>query len=393
MSARPTALLLAPEAPYPVAGGGALRTASLLEYLARRYDTDAIVFRQPDAPDPAFPRNLIRRLLVLDLPYHARSLPAKAARNLSRMLRGVPPLLDRFRGFGDRIAGWLDGRRYQLGLIEHFWCAPYREQLAGHCERVVLDLHNVESALHARCAQSEGWPAALAHRRFHHASLALERALLPRFDLVLASSEADAGRVRAIAPTSRTGVFPNTIQFIPRPHPAEQDAIIFTGNLEYHPNQTAVRFFRSRIWPLLRARWPTLIWRLAGKNPDAVRKYVREDQRIELIGPVEDAIAYLARAKVAVVPLLAGSGTRFKIVEAWAAGRAVVSTSSGAEGLPVHNGEHLLIADSAEDFAQAVSALLESSERRSALGSAGRQLYERCLTWEAGWSSLEKLGI
>ena len=110
--------------------------------------------------------------------------------------------------------------------------------------------------------------------------------------------------------------------------------------MEYHPNLTAVRFFRLEIWPRLRDRWPQLVWRLVGKNPKAVQRFTRGDPRIEVVGPVQDAVCELARSRVAVVPLLSGSGTRLKILEAWAAGLPVVSTTLGAEGLPVRDGEN-----------------------------------------------------
>jgi glycosyltransferase involved in cell wall biosynthesis len=125
-----------------------------------------------------------------------------------------------------------------------------------------------------------------------------------------------------------------------------------------------------------------------GRNQHAVRRFTDGDRRIELTGPVPDAVAELASAQVAVVPLLAGSGTRLKIMEAWAAGRAVVSTSLGAEGLDVRHGKHLLLADDPAGFAAAVSKLLESEELRGQLGAAGRALYERCYTWEAAWAGL-----
>jgi glycosyltransferase involved in cell wall biosynthesis len=104
---------------------------------------------------------------------------------------------------------------------------------------------------------------------------------------------------------------------------------------------------------------------------------------------VQDAIAELARAKVAVVPLLAGSGTRLKILEAWAAGLPVVSTRLGAEGLPVEDGRHLLIADTAAGFAEAVSHLLENADLRDCLGRAGRSLLEAEFTWERAWRCLD----
>jgi glycosyltransferase involved in cell wall biosynthesis len=169
----------------------------------------------------------------------------------------------------------------------------------------------------------------------------------------------------------------------------EEEAIVFSGNMEYHPNFSGVRFFRKEVWPLLRERWPGLAWRLLGKNPSVVRRFTSGDDRIQVVDTVEDAVRELARSKVAVVPLLVGSGTRFKILEAWAARVPVVSTTIGAEGLPVHDGEDVLLADTAEDFAEAVSRLLESPELRRKLARAGRLLLEKEFVWETAWKDLD----
>ena len=387
---RPSALLLSPESPYPLAGGGALRTASLLHYLARSYDVDLVVFNDPARDGiPKLPPGLARRINIIDLPRHRRSPLARAVRNASRMAREASPLVDRFAGFEAAIQTAVGGRHYDIGVVEHFWCAPYGELIANCCARTVLDLHNIESVLHARCAEVEDGVAGFAHRVFRGASLELERTWLPRYGQVLTPSENDARLARAIAPRARIAVYPNTIPFTPLPARGDDYAIVFSGNLEYHPNRLAVRFFREEVWPLLRDRWPGLTWRLIGKNPEAVRPFAAGDPRIELHGPVIDAVAELARARLAVVPIQAGSGTRLKILEAWAAGVPVVSTGMGAEGLPVIDGKHLLIADSATTMADAISRVLETPELGARLGQAGRSLLEQEFTWESGWAKLD----
>jgi hypothetical protein len=374
-----------------MAGGGQLRAASLMEYLGRHYDLDAIVFRQPGEPDPAglFPTGMLRRITVLDLPANGRSFAARAVRNLGRVVRQVPPLVDRFAGFSAAIARAVAGSRYDVGLIDHSWCAPYLEQLAPVCARTVLDLVDVESVLHGRCAAVEGPATAAAHRVFQHASQELERAWLPRFSLVLATSQADVDLASAVAPKARFAVYPNALPPTPLPEAGDQEAIVFSGNMEYHPNITAVRFFRAEIWPRLRERWPNLVWRLVGKNAAAVRRFTAGDPRIEVVGPVVDAVGELARSRVSVVPLLTGSGTRLKILEAWAAGLPVVSTTIGAEGLGVRNEETALLADGADAFASAVTRLLTCMELRRRIGSAGRLLLEKEFTWETAWKKLD----
>ncbi len=199
MATKPAALLLAPETPYPMAGGGALRTASLLHYLSTRYDVDLIVFRQPGAADPRreIPGELVRNLTVIDLPGNGRSTAARLLRNASRVLRSVTPLMDRFAGFGDSIAAATAGKQYAVGVVEHFWCAPYHTQVSAVCERTVLDLHNIESMLHQRCAASGAGAPAFAHRLFASVSRDLERAWLPRYSTVLVASASDAEAARA----------------------------------------------------------------------------------------------------------------------------------------------------------------------------------------------------
>jgi len=382
--------MLCPEPPYPLAGGGAWRTASLLNYLAARCTVDLIVFRQPAAPDPrpAIPPGLARRVDVIELPPHGRSLPARALRNAVRFLRGRPPLPDRFGGFENELSAVLRNRAYEIALIEHFWCAQYAGLLERCARRVVLDLHNIESALHASCAAAEPWPAAAFHRRFSRVCEQMERALLPRFGCTLTASDEDTARVRAIAPSARALTYPNAIPLVEQPCVAEEDVIAFSANFAYGPNAGAVRFFARDIWPVLSARHRNLVWRLIGSNAHAVRQYISRCPRVEIVENVSDSVAALASARVAVAPLLAGSGTRVKILEAWAAGRAVVSTSVGAEGLGARDGEHLVLADSPAALASAVTGLLNAPGERLRIGGAGRRLYEQRFTWERAWRIL-----
>jgi glycosyltransferase involved in cell wall biosynthesis len=165
--------------------------------------------------------------------------------------------------------------------------------------------------------------------------------------------------------------------------------IAFSGNMEYHPNLSAVAFFRNEVWPQLRERWPQLVWRLIGKNPDAVRRFTMGDPRIQTTGTVANAVQELARARVAVAPLLAGSGTRLKILEAWAAGVPVVTTTVGGEGLPIRHEETVLIADGGPEFGAAVTRLLTCTDLRRQLGDAGRLLLEKEFTWETAWKKLD----
>jgi glycosyltransferase involved in cell wall biosynthesis len=374
-------------------GGGAFRSASLLEYLARRYAVHLIAFRQAGDPDPglAIPPGRVDRLDLIDLPYHSKKQLARVIRNSSRIVRNRPPLVDRFSASGRQVANLLANERYDIAVIEHFWCAPYHEQVRPHSKCVILDLHNIESVWHNSLAGSENGLRSWALRRFATACVALERRWLPQFDSILATSAQEADLTRELAPEVPVLVYPNALPERAQPHRQERPAVVFSGNLEYSPNISAVRFFRESIWPGLAARYPELKWIIVGKNPDAIRQLVSGDRRIEITGPVEDAVAVLATCRVAVVPLRAGSGTRVKILEAWSAGTPVVSTTLGADGLDCTDGTHLLLADDPGHFIDSVSKLLSSSQDRVRIASAGRRLLEDRYTWPAAWRILDSI--
>ena len=296
-------------------------------------------------------------------------------------------MVDRFTASpaGLRLTEWLNGRYYDVAVIEHFWCSPFAGILRPHASRLVLDLHNIESEWHERMASLERWPLSHAHRRFAAAARRLERQWLSQFDTVMVTSEREHlqhGLESAV-------VYPNTIPAVPAPAGARRPQIVFSANLEYQPNISAVKWFGEEIWPQLQRRHPGIEWVLVGRRPEAIR-HVLPSGRVRTTGEVESAWPEIAASLVSVVPIRSGSGTRIKILEAWAAGTPVVSTSLGAEGLPA---EALAIADTAEGFAAKVSSLLANEEERTKLAAAGRNAFNMGFTWEAGWKLLSGHGI
>ena len=134
-----------------------MRATSVLEYLARRFSVHGIFFREPGAPDPAaaIPPGRLDRADVVELPFHSKRPLARVLRNASRLARNRSPLIDRFSGFEAQIERILNGQSYEAAFIEHFWCAPYVQQLRPRAKRVIVDLYNVESAWHRSMAASE----------------------------------------------------------------------------------------------------------------------------------------------------------------------------------------------------------------------------------------------
>jgi glycosyltransferase involved in cell wall biosynthesis len=385
-------LMLSPEPPYPLNSGGAFRTASLLHYFARFAQVDLVLISASGRP-ALLPPGLVRSQQVIPLPHHNSGVAARYFRNGRRALQGVPPLIDRFAGLSEPIARAIQGHRYDVGVVEHFWCAPYVRQLEKFCAKTVLDLHNIESVLHERCSSLGNGLIQAGHRRFAAASRKLESALLPRFSAILATSEEDARVVRERAAGTCVHVYPNSLPWVDTPHCPESPRLVFSANFEYHPNIDAVRFLVGDIWPELRKLRPELRLRLVGRGDGFIRHLLPpgspEDTGIEVTGPVEDARAEIAQARIVVAPLRAGSGTRIKILEAWAAARCVVATPLAAEGLAAHDGVNIALESDPGSFAARVALLLHDPVSRQRLAAEGRRTFEHHYCWEMAWKNLD----
>src|SRR5205823_5460507 len=207
--------------------------------------------------------------------------------------------------------------------------------------------------------------------------------------VVLAASENDAATVRKISPQARVSVYPNSIPPLEMPKAAEESCIVFSGNFEYHPNIDAVRFLTCEIWPQVRRRYPELRLHLVGRGDRFIRHLLPPGSSVHATGPVEDAIPEIARARLVVAPLRAGSGTRIKILQAWAAARAVVATPLAAEGLDAREGVNIALASDATAFINAIDRLLCNSAVRRTLATGGRRTFESGYTWEAAWNYLK----
>ncbi len=379
--------MLSAERPYPLHGGGAYRTASLLHYFAQFADIDLILLAE-DAHEAPVPAGILRSQHVITLPKHIKTIGERYKRNIARAIRGVPPLIDRLAGQEAEIKRLLAGKHYDLAIVEHFWCAPYLETLKPYCGETVLDLHNVESVLHRSCAKIDTPLIALGQLRFAAAAEKLEKQWLPGYSRVMVTSEADALRVQELAPGARTIVYPNALPCREKPQVPEKPLIVFAANFEYHPNIDAVRFLADEIWPLVREKHPELTLRLVGRGNKFVRHLITDTTGIEFSGPIPDTLPEVAAATAVVAPLRAGSGTRIKILEAWAAGRAVIATPLAAEGLEARDGSNILLGSAAGEVALQLCRAVEDRHLRERLGSAGRHLFEDRYSWPAAWRNL-----
>jgi glycosyltransferase involved in cell wall biosynthesis len=203
---------------------------------------------------------------------------------------------------------------------------------------------------------------------------------------VIAVSDADARSFLRLAPGHPVSVVPNGIyaQWYAQ-HDSSLDlgnhALVFTGSMGYRPNVDAALWFVHQVWGKVRAQVPEAQFFIVGNNPHNRLNMLRERDHVQITGWVPDVNPFLHAATVYVVPMRMGSGTRLKLLQAMAAGRAVVSTTTGAQGLTVQDGVELRLADTAEGFAQAIVTLLNDAEQRQRLGETGRLYVQNYYDW------------
>ena len=288
-------------------------------------------------------------------------------------------------------------KTYDLVQIEGLEMVPYGFQIlqmAGDRPLVVFDNHNAEFLLQKRAALMDGrsiarWPAALYSWLQWQKLYRYERAFCQAVDGIVAVSEPDRRMLSSLAPRRPVVNVPNGIEisrYVPQPLlPKSPPSLVFTGKMDYRPNVDAMLWFGLKVLPRVRSQLDIKL-QIVGMDPHRRLDRLRAEPDIELTGEVEDVVPYIHGASVYVTPMRVGGGTRFKVLEALACARPVVSTSLGVEGIPVRDGEHILIADDAASFADAVVSLLRdqagAGDRSRALGEAARSFVETQFSWK-----------
>ena len=385
-------LFLTPQLPYPPEKGTALRNWGLISGLAARHDVAVLSFLDPGQDSQ--PAQVLRATCTR---VEAVAPPARSVRSRLRDLIGTRQADMAIRlasqAFAQRLREWLAQDSYDVVHVEGIELAPYVPLIGAADPRplIVFDDHNCEYLLQQRVFLTDlrapaRWPGAaysfIQWRRLRR----LEAWACRQVDRVLAVSEADAAALRRLVPDVRVTVIPNGIDselYRPRTETSVPPTpeLVFTGTMDFRPNVDAVLWFARRAFPQVKAAAPEVHFSVVGQRPHRRLDSLRQDPAVTLTGWVEDPRPFIARAAVYVAPLRMGGGTRLKLLEAMALGKAVVATRLGAEGFPVQHERELLLADTPEEFAATVIALLRSPERREELGRAGRRFVEERYDW------------
>lgn len=396
MSARSSILFLSQCLPYPPHSGVTSRTFNVLKQLQQEFDVVLLAyFRRNHQPDPDA-RQAARRALEKCVTRVGTPVAIRAEHAITRRLwdhlrsvltgRAYTYYEHESRDYRDQLQRALAEAPPALihldGLNLHGWLPdlPPVPQVCTH--------HNIESdVLRLRAARTTS--PLLRRYVLHQAGLVagLERRLSPRFRLNVMMSELDGERLRRLAPGARTIVVPNGVDttfFVPDPSRAVVPGrAVFLGGTYVFPNRDGVEYLLQDIWPDIRAAYPAATLQLIGQTPEEDRARYERVSGVACLGFVPDVRPHVAEAGCCVVPLRVGGGTRLKILDAWAMGKAVVSTSLGCEGLETVDGDNILVRDDPKDFARAVVDVLSDAGLRNKLERNARKTAERRYSWDS----------
>lgn len=379
-------LFLSTRSPYPLTGGHALRTFHLLREAARRHYVSFLTFVQHEEEwdGLAVLREFCEDVVALPVPSD-RSRLALGAGLLANVPSSQPFVARKYdtRAMRRAVAQMCDAAPVDLMHLDMLPLAAYMNQ-AGSAPTVLVD-HNVEYILLERRAKTE---RGLARRFWTTQAERLRRfeaAAVQRATRVIAVSDVDADILRRMAPGAEVRTVPNGVDleyFQPSTGGEDPDELVFVGAMTHYPNVDSVRYFAEAIWPRIRAARPAARLTIIGVHPPESVRALENEPGITVTGRVPDIRPYVHKAAVYVVPLRVGGGTRLKILDAMAMGKAIVSTSVGCEGLEVTDGHDILTADTPEDFAARALAVMDDEARRASLGAAARTTVQARYGWE-----------
>lgn len=371
----------------PLNTGGRLRSFHILSELSRKHQVTLFTTHGPNDDPAALAARLPHCREIVSIPYDVpkRGTARFAAALLRSWLSSLPVDLAKVcvGPLRRQVGHLLRGHTVDLCVADFLAALPNIPRDTDL--PLVLFAHNAEHMIWKRLWEIE-------NRAWRRALLGIEWRKMRRYEaqacrrasLTIAVSEVDRARLAANAPGAVVRSVPTGVDtsFFTRNGSREAPAsLVFTGSMDWYPNEEAALHFVSAVLPRIRREVPEASLTIVGRNPTSRLWAAMAEAGVRLTGTVDDVRPYVAEAAVCVVPLRVGGGTRLKIFEALAMGKAVVSTAVGAEGLPLVPGQHYLRADEPDDFARAVVSLLRDPARRQALGAAGHRLVKERYSW------------
>ena len=381
-------LWVRPRIPWPLRSGASQYSFGLLRALSAGNEITMLAPRLDGEDDsPAELERHTARLVTVVPPNRRSAVHRLGYKAVARLLRGKLPEGARYMNWAlaRPLRRLLSGEAFDLAQFEFWTTAGLAAIVPGTTAKALL-LHDVEHVRHLRdaeVARSAGERQRLV--RSAEAARGFLRKAVQEVDCVLTVTGADRDHiVEEVGPGVRVEALPATVEVADAcpTEGQEEHNMVFTGVMTHGPNSDGMVYFRERIFDKIRTRVPEATLTIVGRHMTSeVAALAGDGVRVVVDAP--SVRPHLERAAVFVAPLRTGSGVKMKILEALSCGKAVVTTSVGAEGLGVRAGEEIMVADSPEDFAAAAATLLMDRERRESMGRAGRAFVERNHSIEA----------
>jgi len=383
-------LWLKSELLHPVDKGGKIRTYQTLKHLKALHRVTYLCLDDGSAgPDAeGLSREYSHDLIRVPFSAPAKGSVAFYADLARNLVSSLPYAVAKYRSRAMEAAIRTAVRERDIDLIVCDFLTPSVNVPDDLGVPVLLFQHNVEAAIWRRHAEAAGHPVKRRYMRAQYARMrAWERRECRRVGKVVAVSEQDAAEIARDYGVQGVAAIPTGVDldYFRTSGVQRQDAerLVFVGSMDWMPNEDGTAWFVREILPIIRGEVPGVHLDIVGRNPSpAVQALAREDASVTVTGTVSDVRPYVERAAVSIVPLRVGGGTRLKIFEGMALESAIVSTTIGAEGLPLHDGEEIVIADNPAAFAQACIRLMRDAEARAAIGRAAAVRVRREFGWD-----------
>jgi len=374
--------------PYPMDTGGKIRTGKLLEQLKDVFDITLVSNMESPKDDEYLEQ--VKKLCVEFHPVPWKETKKYTFRFYLKLLRSVfsrypfTVINDYSRDLEAALLHLTSSEHFDLLICDFLQPSLNFRRLTG--TPTLLFEHNIESVIPRRHFETSRNPLAklfwwLQWRRMER----YERDTCRKFTGTVTVSETDKTYLEELAGKGKVFAIPTGVDtsfFAPREEPVKKNSLVFTGSMDWLPNEDAIKFFAREILGEIKRVIPTVQLTVVGRNPSqSLIKDLEAYPEITVTGRVEDVRPFISSHALYIIPLRIGGGTRIKAYEAMAMGKAVVSTAVGVEGLPLKDGEHVVLAEGAESFAQAIVKLLHQDEFREALALRGMDFVRRNFSW------------
>lgn len=367
---------LSTRSPYPLISGHSLRTYHILKGAAQNHKVTFVTFVQ--LPEHELKKENLDHLRSFCKAVYPFEIPADRSKiTLAKMLflnlfSSLPFVAQKYDAplMRQRIREIIQKEHIDLVHVDLLPLTAYINEFENLPK--ILVNHNVESVRLYRWYRTEPNPVKKAYLGIQWLKLrSFERSAMNKFDGCVVVSEIDKELLLKMGVKSKLFVVPNgtnTKFFKPNNGKVVENSVLWIGHMDVHTNRDAVLYFWKEIYPILKKKYPEVKMTFVGTAPPKeIAEAAQRDGQVKATGFVDDIRPYIDEATVMVVPIRIGSGTRLKILDAMAMGKAIVSTSVGCEGLNVNDGKNILIADDPEGFSDKMIELLKNSDKRIAL--------------------------